>query len=233
MLPTAAIFDSLATPHAGGAVEVEEHPATGPRAMLQDEMSVEQNRFYFRQERIIAVEMRPAGLHHANFRIAEMVDHAQQPIFRSHEIGVEDSDEFTLRTLHAVLQRAGFESLAVRAMDVSNWVSQSRIALYHGGRYLHGFVGRIIQQLDVELVLGIFQLADRLDEALDHVLTVEDRQLYGHARQFVKLLRRLRCTILLLLVVHVGHRVAMQTVSPQNHPDDEVGEQQHEGEGVW
>src|SRR5215472_10427129 len=69
MLPAAAIFDSLAPPHPGGAVEVEEDLAARAAAMLENEMPVEQDGFDLRQKRVIAVEMGPAGLHHPHLGI--------------------------------------------------------------------------------------------------------------------------------------------------------------------
>src|SRR5262249_58781075 len=57
VLPATAVFDRLAAPHPGGSVEVEEHLAARPAAVLQDEMPVEQDGFHFGQERVIAVEM--------------------------------------------------------------------------------------------------------------------------------------------------------------------------------
>ena len=47
------------------------------------------------------VDVRPAGLHHANRRIGELMDRPQQEIFRGHEVGVEDGYEFSLGGLHA------------------------------------------------------------------------------------------------------------------------------------
>ena len=44
-------------------------------------MSVEQDGFDFGQERIVAVDVRPARLHHADLRIGEVMDRPQQKIF--------------------------------------------------------------------------------------------------------------------------------------------------------
>src|SRR5579859_70284 len=43
MLPAASLLDCLASPHPGGSVEVEEDAGTGTAAVLQDEMTVQQN----------------------------------------------------------------------------------------------------------------------------------------------------------------------------------------------
>ena len=64
--------------------------------MLQHEVAIEQDGFDFGQKRIIAVDMRPARLHHADLRSGEVMDHAHDPVFRRHEVSVEDGDEFPL-----------------------------------------------------------------------------------------------------------------------------------------
>ena len=77
MLPATAVFNGLAPPHARRAVEVEKDVAARAASMLQDEMPVQQNGLYFREERVVAVQVRPAGLRHADLRLGKMMDHAQ------------------------------------------------------------------------------------------------------------------------------------------------------------
>src|SRR5271167_645762 len=66
VLPAAGFFDGCTAPDACGAVEIEKSAATRARTMLDDEMAVEKNRFNLRKERVIAVEVGPARLHHAD-----------------------------------------------------------------------------------------------------------------------------------------------------------------------
>ena len=81
-------------------------------------MAVEQNGFDFGEERIVAVQMRPARLHHADLGIGEVVDHLHQPIGRRREIGVEDGDELAGRRLQARVERARLEAFAIGAMVI-------------------------------------------------------------------------------------------------------------------
>ena len=101
---------------AGRAVEVEKQPAARTRAVLDHEMAVEQDRFHFGQRGIVAIEVGPARLHHADFRGGEIRQRAPQKIRGRNKIGVEDGDEFAGRGLQSFLQRAGLVTFAIVAM---------------------------------------------------------------------------------------------------------------------
>jgi hypothetical protein len=62
--------------------------------------------------------VRPAHLRAADHRIGEEVDQLAQAIGLGNEVGVEDREQLALCRLVAVLERAGFESGAIGAMDV-------------------------------------------------------------------------------------------------------------------
>ena len=102
-----------APPHPGRAVEVEENAAARPPRMFQHEMAVEQDRLHLGEKRVVAVDVRPARLHHADFGIGEVMNALQQEVFRRREVSVENGDEFAFRRFHAFLQGAGFEAFAI------------------------------------------------------------------------------------------------------------------------
>ena len=81
VLPSAGFVYGGATPHAGRAVEVEKTSAAGAAGVFEHEVAIEQNRFDFGQKRIIAIDVRPPRLHHADVGIGEVVDGAHQKIF--------------------------------------------------------------------------------------------------------------------------------------------------------
>src|SRR5208337_4329968 len=89
MLPAAGIVNDAAPPHAGGAVEVEEHVAAGAAGVFQNEVAVQKDGFDFRKERVIPVDVGPAGLHHADLRVSEVMNRLQQKIRRRNEVRVE------------------------------------------------------------------------------------------------------------------------------------------------
>ena len=103
MLPAAGIFDRPLAPHTGSAIEIEKHMGAGAGAVFEDEMTVEQNGFNVSEERIVAIQVCPASLDHADFRIAKIMNDTQQEIFRGHKVGVEDSNEFAFCRLHSFL----------------------------------------------------------------------------------------------------------------------------------
>ena len=49
-----------------------------------------------------------------------MMNGLQQKIFRRDEVRVEDGDEFALRCLHPLGQRAGLEAFAIGAMKIAD-----------------------------------------------------------------------------------------------------------------
>ena len=167
--------------------------------MLQHEVAVEQDGLYLREKRIIAVEVSPARLHHADLRIGEVMDSAQQKIFRRSEVGVKDGDEFALRRFQALRQRSGFEALAIGAVMIADGIAERGIAFDQVARDIDSFVGGIVEHLDVELLARIFQLADGFEQPFDDVLLVEDWQLHGDARQLFEVRRGFRVRFFLCL----------------------------------
>src|SRR5688572_33450717 len=93
-----------------GPVEVEKEAAAITSAVLEDKMSVEQHRLDFGKDVVMAVQVRPAGLNHADLRIGKVVDRLLDEIGWSHEIGIEDGNELVFCHLQSCLQSGGFIS---------------------------------------------------------------------------------------------------------------------------
>src|SRR5439155_3982162 len=108
VLPAAGIVDGFAAPDAGGAVEIEKSAAARTRTVLDNEMAIEKNSFNVGEQGVVAVEISPACLHHADFAAAigihEIRNRAAQKIGFREEVGVEDGDEFALGGFQAVFQ---------------------------------------------------------------------------------------------------------------------------------
>src|SRR5215469_12961590 len=121
-------------------------------------MPVEQNRFYFRQEGIMTVDVRPPRLHHADLRIGEVMDGTQQEVLGGRKVRVENGDEIAFRRLQSFRQRTRLKSLAIGAMVIADGISEGCIPLNQGRAYLGRLVGGIIEHLNVELVAGIIDL---------------------------------------------------------------------------
>src|SRR5271157_4274581 len=201
VLPSAGVVDRLAPPHPGGAVEVEEHSGARSTAVLQHEVSVEQNGLDLGQEGVIAVEVRPPRLHHADLRIGEVMDDFHKPLRLGCKIGVEDRDELAGGDLQAGIEGAGLVAFAVGAMMVADVVAQRSVAFDHGLRRLYGFIRRVVEYLDFQLLARVFQPADALHQPVNHVLFVEDWQLNGDPRQLRKTRRWLSDFVFAVLVI--------------------------------
>ena len=80
------------------------------------------------------------------------MDRPQEKIFRRREVSVEDGDELALRRLQSLGQRTSFEALAIRAVKVADRIAQRRIAFHQVARHFDGFVRRIVEHLNVELL---------------------------------------------------------------------------------
>src|SRR5258708_18172457 len=95
--PSAGLVNGFAAPHGGSAVEIEESASAGTRAVLDDEVAVEKNRFHVGQQRVVAVEIRPACLRHADLAAAigihEIRNSAAKKIWFGEKVGVEDGHE--------------------------------------------------------------------------------------------------------------------------------------------
>ena len=64
VLPAARIGNRVATPDAGRAVEVEEEPGAVAAAVLEHEVTVEQDRLDLGEQRVVLIDVAPARLHH-------------------------------------------------------------------------------------------------------------------------------------------------------------------------
>ncbi len=76
------------------------------------------------------------------------MDDLHQPIGRGNEVGVEDGDEFALGDVQAFFKRAGFEAMAVFAMDVNDGVTEGGVAVDDLLGDVLGFVGGVVENLD-------------------------------------------------------------------------------------
>src|SRR5438105_8626233 len=98
VLPSAGSVDSGATPDSCGAIEIKESAAAGTGAVFDDEVAVEQNGFDLGEERIVAIEIGPAGLDHADvlssFAVEEIGNGAAEEIGFGDEVSVENGDKF-------------------------------------------------------------------------------------------------------------------------------------------
>src|SRR4029434_5270434 len=128
--------------------------------------------------------MSPAGLDHSHFRVSEVMDGSLQQIPLGNKIGVQNTNEFTFGSLEPYRQGAGFETSAIDTMDALNNKASLLQFPRARGDDLAGFVGCIVQNLDLEELPWIFQFAHGTKQTLGDVHFVKDRKLNRHLWQF-------------------------------------------------
>ncbi len=131
-----------------------------------------------------------------------------------------------LGDLQARVKRSGFEAMPVGAVDIDDGVAKRGIACHDAGSDLGGFVGRVVEDLDLQLVLRIVDGADGLDKAVDDELLVEDGQLDRDPRQLFEVLGRIGVVVLAVFEIEIAERVAVHAVDRQHDHHEEVGNQQ-------
>src|SRR5580693_8628600 len=162
------------------------------------------------------------------------MDALQQKTGRGNEVSIEDGNEFSLGSFQSLGERAGFEALAIIAVQANDGMSEGSIALNQNAGDFDGFIGRVIEQLDVELIFRIFKAADGVKQTVDYILLVVNRQLHGHARQGVlrEIGNRIGRLVLFVLVIEIDHPIAVGAIRREDGQHDEVGNQQCQVEGV-
>jgi len=183
----------------------------------------------------------PAGLDHADAGVGELVDDAADPVGPGDEVGVEDGDEIALGDFEAFLEGSGLEAVAVGAMDVVDGLGRksfgaSGIALHDGLGDDGGFVGGVVEELDLEAVARVVEAAAGVDEAVDNELLVIDGELDGDEGELIVGEARGRFFgvggFALVAVVEPDELIAMDAVEGKDHHDDEVGNEEADVEGV-
>src|SRR3984893_2461032 len=195
--------------------------------MLDREMAVEQNGFHFRQRRIIAIDITPARLDHGKLRVDEIGHSAAEKIDWGDKIRVEDGDEFSGRRIHSFLQRACFESRAMIAVDVGDRNAEVLETFHTVPCDNLSLVGRIIEHLNFEKFARIIELRDGLDQSLDHVALIVNRELHGHLGPHGDHRQRARGIPAVLEIV-VDERIAMNAIHGKDHHHEEI--RKHDGQ---
>ena len=103
MLPTPSVINRNAAPDSSSPVEIKEDVVAGASRMLEHEVPVEQDRFHFREEGIVSIDMAPAGLHHGYFRLGEVMNCALKKVRWRHKVGIKNRDELAGCRLQAFM----------------------------------------------------------------------------------------------------------------------------------
>ena len=182
----AAGLDGGFAPDAAGAGEVEEPPGGGASAVLDQMMAVEHQRLGLGQERVGAVQVPPACLDHADLRIGDEVrNDLEQKVGLGKKVGVEHGDEVALGHFETRVEGAGLEAGAIGAMHVGDFEVRLGVAKLGdvGAGEGFGFVGRVVEDLNLERAARIANGRDVVEQTGDDGGFVEDGQLNRHVRE--------------------------------------------------
>ena len=152
-----------------------------------------------------------------------MVHGALEDVRVGHEVGVEDQHQLALGGAQAVLQCAGLEPGAIRAvhiLDVEIWVAHDELGNLVATD-VAGFVGGIVEDLDLEAVARIANRGHGVEQPLGHVHLVVQRELHGHRGQLgeLALLDRL---LVAVPIVEIDERGTVKAVDRQGNENDQV-----------
>ncbi len=224
VLPSAGVVDRVTPPDPRCAVEVEEAAGAVAPPMLEHEVRVEQDRLNLGQEGVILVDMPPARLDHAHFRVAEVRQRLEEEVRRRHEVRVENRDEICLRQLESSFEGAGLIAAAVDAMDIRDVEAARRVAADRQLGDIRGLVRRVVEDLNLQQLARVIHLADRVDQSVRDVHLVVNRQLDRDARQVAERGRRQRRVRGVAPVFHVkiNEVIAMPAVDRQNAQDEKI-----------
>ena len=239
-LPASSVLDRRPPPDARRSVEVEEAPRHVASAVLGHEVAVQQDGLHVGEERVVAVQVVPAGLHEAGPPVGEQVgERPPQEVGPGDEVGVEDGHEGGVGGVEARLEGPRLETAAVRPVDPANVEPGGGALLHDRVGDPSGVVGGVIEQLHGEPRPGIVQRRHRPDQPFHDVALVEHRELKEHPRRVAleergaagpQPLRRRRGAGR-MAGQPVDQHVPVGAIDRQQQQDDEIGRQHGVGEG--
>jgi len=221
VLPAAGVGDRRAAPDPGGAVEIEEAPGAAARPVLHDEVPVEHDRLHLGEQRVAAVDVAPAGLHHPHLRLVEVAERLLQHVRRRHEVRVEDQHELAGRAAQPGVEGARLVAGAVVAVQVVDVEALRAVVLHRAAGDGARLVGRVVEDLDLQQLLRVADGRHRGEQAVDDVHLVEDRQLDGDPWQ-PRGQRAGQGFLVLVAEVEPDHHVAVEAEDGQDHERQEV-----------
>ena len=158
--------------------------ATG--GLFHHEVAVDTDGLGERKTGFRAIQVAPAALNEANLVVHHQVgDGLEEEVLLGHEVRVEDGEEVALRDGHGFLEGAGLVFGTVRAVDKLDVVTLGGEFLDLLLGHLVAFVGGVVQDLDLVLVLGVVDGAHGLEETFYAVRFVEDGKLGRDLRELV------------------------------------------------
>ncbi len=218
--PASRLLHTLAPPHPGRPVRVEEQSRTEASLLLDVEVSVQKESLGARQPVVALVQVAPRRLHHAHAGIGERRQEPSQKIGLRDEVRVQNEEEVAPGPPESLGESSGLVADSRAPADVFDASSAATPGGHScrcdGGR----FVRRVVEQLDLEAIARIVEGARPVDQPTDNVRLVVDGQLYGDAGQLADpALRQL-------------HRRSPQPAPEEQHPVRAEGQEKKQNQRV-
>src|SRR5580698_3704569 len=113
-------------------------------------MPVQQHRLNLGEYILMPVQISPASLYHSHLRIGEEMHRAPEEIPRRNKIRIEDRDDLPSGGQESVFERAGFVAMPVVPVNVLDRESSLAVSSHQVRREGMGFIGRIVQHLNLQ-----------------------------------------------------------------------------------
>ena len=178
--PATGLRDAALAPHAARAVEVDEVPQLVAPDLLHAEVRVEPEGLQAGQQVPLAVQVPPAGLHHADAGVREPGDGPAQEVRVRQEVRVEDGDQSPLRTGRPECQGTGLVPGAFTAAQVHDVHAPFPPEGTPGRCEVHGLIVAVVQHLHFQPVKRPVESAHPVDQPLHDMALIEHGQLNGH-----------------------------------------------------
>jgi hypothetical protein len=168
----------------------------------------------------------PTRLDHADFWILEMSNDLPNELWFGNEVGIEDCHEFAFGDVETFFERTSFVTNAVCPVQIHCIDAPFTQALDVRSDERLSFVGRIIEDLKLELVAWVIHPSRRFEQSCCDRRFVEERQLNGHPWQvFVSYVRHFLGKVDLAPMLH-AQKHQMQPVNAIGTQGEENGEVQ-------
>jgi len=181
--PVSSFLDTLTAPDTSSSVEVEGEVAGALGVLLNNKVTVVADGLQLGEEGVIIVEMSPTSLNTSDVGLGETRNSHLEELGLRDKVGIEDGKE-----LSASLSGSNHEGTS---LEVGTRTTSEMSELDLGGlsetldafgNNLGGSIGRVIENLDLELLRRIVELQTALDETLNDVAFVVNGKLDSDGR---------------------------------------------------
>jgi len=221
-LPATSVINRLPAPDPSRTIKIQEQAGPAARCLLDPKVAVNPEGLRQGETGVSPVEVPPACLHHGNSGVLEERQGTQEKVRRRDKIGVEDGDKLARCARQALGQCPGLVSVTVGPTLQRDVETQVAIALNEQHGRSRRLVCGVIENLDLQLGAWVAQAQHHLNQPLDDVTLVVNRQLHGHTRELwcARLPGLLHCRLVLEhlfpgTAVQEEHDIAIHTIEEE------------------